>query len=518
MAMNRIPDDWSRRAFIGAGAAWLGAGIAGAKGDRRVRTVSIIHTTDLHGHIRPTKTYNGIVGVGGLARCATCIRGWRRDNPNSLLVDLGDVYQGTKVGRDTNGQVMIRLFNKLGYDGWVIGNHDFDWGRDVLERAIGSSRMPVLSGNLDVDGAKIEPGALPGAWGNVTPWMVREVGGFRVGMFGLTTPGLTSWLPPELLGGVAAFDPVEAAKRSVAALKAQKVDAIVALGHMGWKFQDDFANPVREILRQVKGIDVFLAGHTHQDQPSWRLHGTLCSQASYYGIHCGRVDLAFDVESGRLVDKRSFTVFMDGRFDQDPAVLAEAGEDLSAADESMRRQIATVRERIPGKGRGSELAVLFCKAFAWSLKRAGEPVDGVFHGTFGTGDVETGPVTVGDLWKWLPYENRLVVAELSAGELAEIVAEDAGISRSDRILWPFEIRIDPQGKVERILFKDEDVPRDRRFRIGFNAYDSQSGGRRLLELAHILADPSAKRKGTSLDSRTALIDYLLEHPELPGKE
>jgi 5'-nucleotidase len=513
--MNRISDPWTRRAFIGAGVAWLGAGVAGARGDRRVRTVSIIHTTDLHGHIRSTRTYNGIVGVGGLARCATCIRRWREENPNSLLVDIGDVFQGTKVGRDTDGQVMIRLFNMLGYDGWVIGNHDFDWGREVLEKAIAKSKMPVLSANLEVDGKPIEPGALSGAWANATPWMVREVGGFKIGLFGLTTPGLPAWLPPELLGGVEAVDPVEAAKRSVAALKAQKVDAIVALGHMGWKFQDDFANPVREIIRQVKGIDVFLAGHTHQDQPAWRLHGTLCSEADHYGNHCGRVDLAFDVESGRLADKRAFTVLMDDRFAEDPAVLAEAGEDLRAADKEMRRRIATVRERIPGKGRGSELALLFCKAFAWALKKEGDPVDGVFHGTFGTGDVEPGPVTVGDLWTWLPYENRLVVAEVSAADLAEIVAEDAGIKRSDRILWPFEIRIDPQGKVERILFKGEDVPRDRRFRIAFNAYDAQSGGRRMLQLAQILADPAAKRKCTPLDSRSAMIDYLREHPELP---
>jgi len=311
------------------------------------------------------------------------------------------------------------------------------------------------------------------------------------------------------------FDPVKAAKASVAAMKAQKVNAIVALGHMGWKFQDDFANPVREILREVKDIDVFLAGHTHQDQPAWHMHGTLCSEADHFGIHCGRVDLAFDIESGRLADKRAFTVLMDDRFAQDPAVLAEAGEDLRAADESLRRQLATVRERIPGKGRGSELAILFCKAFAWALKRADEPVDGVFHGTFDTGDVEPGPVTVGDLWTWLPFENCLVVGELSAGELAEIVAEDSEIKGSDRTLWPFEIRIDPQGKVERILFKNEDVPRDRRFRIAFNAYDAQSGGRRLLQLAQILADPGAKRQWTTLDSRRALTDYLIEHRELP---
>ena len=509
-----IPNLWTRRAFLGAGAAWLGTGILGARGARRVRTVSIIHTTDLHGHILPTSDYDGTVEVGGLARCATCIRRWKKVNPNSLLVDIGDVYQGTKVSRDTNGLIMIRLFNLLGYDGWVIGNHDFDWGRPVLEKAISTSKMPVLSANLKVDGKPIEPGALPGAWANAAPWIVREVGGFKIGLIGLTTPGLPAWLPPELLGGVEAFDPVEAARESVKALKAQKVNAIVVLGHMGWKFQDDFANPVREILRRVKGIDVFLAGHTHQDQPSWRLHGTLCSEADHFGIHCGRVDLAFDVETGRLFDKRAFTILMDDRFPEDPEVLAAAKDDLQAAEKSMRKKVATVTKRIPGNGRGNDLAVLFCTAFAWALEKHGNPVDGVFHGTFGTGDVQPGPVSVADLWKWIPYENRLVTAELSADELAEIVAEDAGVRRSDRILWPFEVQIGPRGKAQ-VSFHGKPVPPKHRFRIAFNAYDAQSGGRRLPVLAGILAAPSAKRQCTDLDSRTALLEYLRAHPELP---
>jgi 5'-nucleotidase len=167
---------WTRRRFLGTGAAALG-GIArlGAAGERRVRTISVIHTTDLHGHVRPTRSYDGLGGLGGLARCATCIRQWRRANPDSLLVDVGDVYQGTKVGRDTGGLAMIRLFNQLGYDAWVIGNHDFDWGRETLERALAESRMDVLTGNLAVDGKPLASGAAEGAWSGVKPWMIREV-------------------------------------------------------------------------------------------------------------------------------------------------------------------------------------------------------------------------------------------------------------------------------------------------------------------------------------------------------
>ena len=119
----------SRRRFLAAGGALLGATLTGrAAAERRGKTISIFHTTDLHGHIVPTQNYDGLGDVGGFARCATQIRRWRKEFPDSLLVDVGDVYQGTPVGLNTGGLVMIELFNKLGYDAWALGNHDFDLG------------------------------------------------------------------------------------------------------------------------------------------------------------------------------------------------------------------------------------------------------------------------------------------------------------------------------------------------------------------------------------------------------
>jgi 2',3'-cyclic-nucleotide 2'-phosphodiesterase/3'-nucleotidase len=479
----------------------------GAKPTREVRTVSILHTTDLHGHIRPAVTYEGIGDVGGMARCVTQIRQWRKENPASLLVDVGDVWQGTEVGHATGGAVMMRLFKRLGYDAWVPGNHDFDWGRGVFERAVAESVSPVLGANLTISGA--QPGS--GAWARWRPWTVKEVGGFRIGLIGLTTPGLPWWLTPEILGGIGATDPVEALDESMRQMKEEKPDAVVVIGHMGWRFQDDFANPVREILRRVRGVDVYLAGHSHQDRPSFMLNDVLCSQADYYGIHCGRVDLTFEVATRKLVERHAFTVLMDSRFAEDPVVLQEAGEDLRKSAETLARKVADLKQPLAGKGRGSPLIEWFCKAFAHALQRAKEPVDGVFHGSFNTGDVPAGPVTVGDCWEMLPYENLLVTAELSAAELLEVVREDAKDKRSDRTLWPFEVRSGAGGEVQRLAFKGEDVSDlSRRFRIAFNSFDSQSAGKRLMRLREIVAAPAAKRKQSAIDTRGALLDYLLE--------
>lgn len=201
----------------------------------------------------------------------------------------------------------------------------------------------------------------------------------------------------------------------------------------------------------------------------------LCSQASYYGIHCGRVDLTFDLDS---------------------------------------RKLGTAKEIIPGKGRGSRLATLFCEFFSEALQRNQTPVDGIFHGTFGTGDVAAGDITVADCWKMLPYENLLSIVDVSAAELIEIVHEDSREYVSDRTLWPIELELDEKGKPNRFLHKGEPVAADRRFKIGLNSYDAQSGGQKLMRLREIAASPTATRVTTRIDTRSALIDGILNRKEI----
>ncbi|MFM7520037.1 MAG: bifunctional metallophosphatase/5'-nucleotidase [Planctomycetota bacterium] len=502
-----------RRRLLGA-AALSAAGTSVALADQgKARTVSLFHTTDLHGRILPTSTYDGLDDVGGFARCASCLRDWRRESPHSLTVDVGDVWQGTAVSLERGGKLMLELFNLLGYDAWTLGNHDFDWGPDALQANLAASTAPVLTANVARGGKAA--GALDGAWEKVRPWVVREVGGFRIGLIGLITPGLPFWLAPETLDGIEAADPAATLVRSLTEIEAERPDAIVVLGHMGWKFQDDYANPVREVLRAAadsKGrkVDVYLAGHSHQDQPSWTLHDVLCSQASYHGIHCGRVDLTFDLDSRKLVAKRAFTLLMDDRYALDPAVMDRARPDLATSDEQLAREVATVTASIGGKGRGSGVVQLLCKSFQRALAKRGNSVDGVFHGTFDTGDLSPGKLTVADCWKLIPYENLLVTAALTPEELVEIVREDAGDKRSDRTLWPFDLVLTSDGRPGKFLLDGKPVDPSRRYTIAFNSYDAQSGGRRMFKLREIVSRPEAKRTLSAIDTRSALIDGLLD--------
>jgi 2',3'-cyclic-nucleotide 2'-phosphodiesterase (5'-nucleotidase family) len=344
--------------------------------------------------------------------------------------------------------------------------------------------------------------------------MMKEVGGFRIALIGLVTPGLPYWLAPETLAGVSPTNPTESLKRSIAEAKSEKADVIVVMGHMGWRKDDDFANPMREVLKENSEVDIFLAGHTHQDQPSFELNGVLCSQADYYGIHCGRVDISIDLQTRKIVAKKAYTMLMDSRYDLDPVVMETSSPELKKADEQMARKLGVVKAPIDGKGRNNRLSQLFCEFFSEALDRNKTPVDGVFHGTFGTGDLAPGDVTVADCWKMLPYENLLTIAEITAEELIEIVREDHKDYQSDRTLWPFDLEIDKAGKPVHFLYKGEPVAAGRRFTIGFNSYDAQSGGQKLMRLREIVANPAAKRITTHIDTRGALIDGILNRKEI----
>jgi hypothetical protein len=222
------------------------------------------------------------------------------------------------------------------------------------------------------------------------------------------------------------------------------------------------------------------------------------------------VDLTFDLDSRKLVDRKVFTVLMDDRFAPDPLVLELARGDLEASRADLAREVVTVTREIDGQGRGSGVVKLLCELFASALKKQGTTVDGVFHGSFDTGSLKPGKLTVADCWRIIPYENMLVTAEVTPADLLVILADDAKVKDSDRTLWPLEVQRDADGSPRGIMRDGRELPADRRLTIAFNSYDAQSGGRRMMRMRDILAAPAARRTTSAIDTRSALIDGLLD--------
>ena len=263
------------------------------------KLITILHTNDTHSQIDPLPANDGqYPDMGGVARRATLVKRTRKENPNTLLIDAGDVFQGTPYFNFYRGEVEYRAMSLIGYDVVTLGNHDFDNGVDALAAAMKFANFEFVSCNYDVSGTSLE--------GRVKPYTVRVVGGVRVGLFGMgVSPD--NLITPANFKGVKYNDPVKAARDVVKTLREiEHCTLVVGMSHLGY-----YSNPRQggigdsQVAAQVDGIDFIASGHTHTfmkepvvtKTPSGG--STIIFQVGRSGIYVGRVD--FRVRNGKVM-------------------------------------------------------------------------------------------------------------------------------------------------------------------------------------------------------------------------
>jgi 2',3'-cyclic-nucleotide 2'-phosphodiesterase/3'-nucleotidase len=519
---------WSRREFLKiAGQAGLISAVpslanAAVNFAADTVTISILHTTDLHGHILPTTGYDGTPDLGGLARCVTQLRRWRRQNPHTILIDVGDVYQGTDVGLRTKGALMIDLFNHLNFDAWIVGNHEFDWGIQPFIDAVTRSKMPVLAANMSFEGRFAGEHADAGhPFSRLQPYLLREIAGIRIAIIGVTTPGMPFWFRPEFIRDLQFAYPIEPVRRAIVKAKAEGAHAIIIAGHMGLKRRsggDDFANSVVALTSEFPEVSVFIAGHTHQLVPRRMTNNVLVTQADHFGIHVGRVDLVFDRQSKRLLGREAYCERMDRRFRPNHIVLSRAKPHLDASDVALTEPIGTLAETFRVRGHNqqpSDVEELIGVAICECLHERGTAVNGAFHGLFDSDhDLPAGPKTISDIWNILPFENYVVTAELTHDEL-KMIMEEMYASHEPRSLIGFEVATigsGPDRRVSSLTSVNGASPRQtEKYVIAFNSFDSRSAGHRFMKLRSLLETPAAHCVFHDVQTRDAVIDYFHRH-------
>ncbi|MDT4968590.1 MAG: 5-nucleotidase [Acidobacteriota bacterium] len=271
--------------------------------------ITILHTNDQHSQIDPLPANDRNAGKGGVSRRATLVKRIRAENPNTLLIDAGDAFQGTPYFNFYKGEVEYKSMSAIGYDVVTLGNHDFDNGVDGLAAAMKFAKFEFVSTNYDVRGTPIE--------NRVKPYVVRELGGVRVGVFGLGISP-TGLITPENFKGIKYFDPVKVSRGAVRVLREKERCAmVICASHLGY-----YPNPKgdeigdTQVVAQVDGIDFIASGHTHTfmqqpvlaKQPSGG--STVIFQVGKSGIYLGRVDFTVRANkvtayAGRLLDLRN---------------------------------------------------------------------------------------------------------------------------------------------------------------------------------------------------------------------
>ena len=258
--------------------------------------ITILHTNDTHSQIDPLPANDANAGKGGVARRATLVKRVRTENPNTLLVDAGDVLQGSPYFNFYKGEVEYKAMSAIGYDVGTLGNHEFDNGVDALAAALKFANFDIVSANYDVKGTVLEQ--------RVKRYVVKTLAGIRVGLFGLGVSPV-ALITPDNFKGVTYIDPVVAARDVVKNLREEERCAlVVCMSHLGYyadgKSGDSF------VASQIDGIDFIASGHTHtfmkepvtQTQPCGAK--TTIFQVGKSGIYVGRVDFTF--RDGKLAD------------------------------------------------------------------------------------------------------------------------------------------------------------------------------------------------------------------------
>lgn len=299
--------DFLKKAFwISAGSPFLLNSIPFRKQNAAPPLITILHTNDTHARIDPFPD-NAIrhAGLGGIARRATLVNKIRSVQPNTLLLDAGDVFQGTTWFNVYGGSVDLELMSEMKYDAGVIGNHEFDNGPDGFAEAAKKASFPFLSANYAVRKTPFDP--------YVQKFMVKERAGFRIGIFGLGIR-LDGIVDKKLIGNVQYRDPEIWADGMVSSLKkTHRCDYIICLSHLGYHYDDSRIDD-KKLASRVNGIDLIIGGHTHTflDHPvvlqTPEGGQTAITQAGHSGIRLGRIDLSVSDEKLFISDSIQYTI------------------------------------------------------------------------------------------------------------------------------------------------------------------------------------------------------------------
>ncbi len=287
-----------RRRFIAssaAGSALLAAGGLTLGSCSRIgkKQLTILHTNDVHSHIDPfPPDHSRSANMGGVARRAALIEQIRAENPNTLLLDAGDIFQGTPYFNFYGGELEFRLMSKLGYDVATIGNHDFDNGIEGLLAQMPYAQFQMVSANYDFSNTVMD--------GLVAPYTTRTLDGIKVGIFGLGI-ALDGLVLPELYRETRYLDPVEIAQDMSRILREEeKCQLVIALSHLGHEYRNPQLPSDVKLAAQTEGIDLIIGGHTHTflERPVIRANRrdqkVMINQVGCYGLYLGRIDFYFD--------------------------------------------------------------------------------------------------------------------------------------------------------------------------------------------------------------------------------
>jgi len=254
----------------------------------------------MHSHIDPFPVdHKRYPGLGGMARRAKMIKDIRLESDNVLLLDAGDIFQGTPYFNFYGGQLELELMSKMGYDGATMGNHDFDNGLEGFKKVRSFANFPFICSNYNFTGTILE--------NDTIPFKIYHKKKIKIGVFGLGIE-LEGLVNPAYYKGTKYLDPIETCAEYTRILKQEHgCHLVICLSHLGYKYDDGRISDV-ELAKKTCGIDLIIGGHTHtfldQAEQHTNIDGkhVLINQVGWAGIRLGQVEFYFDKRTGEKIE------------------------------------------------------------------------------------------------------------------------------------------------------------------------------------------------------------------------
>jgi len=374
--------------------------------------LGVMHTNDHHGHLLPFRS-EGQDGWGGVARRRVAIQRERADTAYQwLLLDAGDVFQGTPISNLLTGFLDLECMNQMGYDAMALGNHEFDFGYELLRSRMSDINYKVLCANV-VDRER----GLPVA----EPFAILRRGAYRIGLIGVTTETLPTETHPKVRDYVYTV-PSPVVKGLANYLRGVGCDLVIALTHQG--YQRDLA-----LAKEVPDLDVIVGGHTHTklDEPT-RVGDVLVTQTNGWGRYLGVLKMVFEREGPgqrfKLADYTNKYQPMSPDLPQDDGLKAFVADYDQRLQQEMSKVVCSAKHDFAVEQvRLRENALADMVADALRLQTGADI--GFLNGGNFRAPLAAGPVTAGDLYAVLPFDNFLVKVTLTGAKIREFLTYGA---------------------------------------------------------------------------------------------
>lgn len=402
-------------------------------------TLNILHINDWHSRIESNNKYESTCSaeeetkgecIGGAARLVTAIAERRKalDGQNVLLLNGGDNFQGSLFYATYKGAAEAEFLNLMKFDAMTVGNHEFDDGEDALVPFLEKVKFPVLSAN-------VHPNAQSKVGDRIKPSLVLEVGGQKIGIIGAVTTDTPEVASPG--PNIAIEDDIKTITAEVEKLKAEGVNKIIALTHVGYPRD-------KEMIAKIPGIDVVVGGHSHSllsntDAKAEGPYPTMVdnpdgykvpvTQAASYSKYLGEFTVTFD-DNGVVKEAKGDPLYLDKSIAPDEAVLARIKELGAPIEELKNKEVSETTATIDGsrescRARECEMGNLISDAILERTRDQGMQI-ALQNGGGIRASIDAGTVTMGEVLTVLPFQNTVATFQLSGKDIADSI--EAGLS------------------------------------------------------------------------------------------